>query len=119
MLHLSDADKAEILTEMPSIIDRLNQEFGKIYPGQKLLSLDKDGNISLAFDLNKQPVPWDPSLSTKIGEISQLDMLMRDRHTYDLTLQALATGKEPIVAVGNSHVSTLRSAFEAQFGPAG
>lgn len=115
VLHLSDADKTGILAEMPAIIDQLNEEFSKIYPGQKLLSLDESGNVNLLYDLSQSPVPWDPSQKTKIGEISQLDMLVRDRHTFELTLQALAAGKEPVVAVGNSHISTLRPAFEAQF----
>ena len=115
VLNLTDSDKGTIMAEMPGIITRLNEEFVKVYPGQKLLELNPDGPLTLLYDLFAQPVPWDPSAGTKIAEISQQDMLMRDRHTFELAVQALEQGKEPIIAVGSSHVSTLTPAFEAQF----
>lgn len=115
VLAMGEPEKAAAVGEMSEIVVKLNEEFTKVYPDQKLLDLQPDGTITLLYDLFAQPVPWDPSAGTKVAEISQMDMLMRDRHTFELTMQALKEGKEPIIAVGSSHVSTLKPAFEAQF----
>ncbi len=114
VLNMNETQKKAVVGEMPGIITKLNEEFSKVYPNQKLLELQPDGTVTLLYDLFAQPVPWDPSEDTVIAEISRMDMLMRDRHTFELTMQALEQGKEPIVAVGSSHVSTLQPAFEAQ-----
>lgn len=114
VLSMTDTEKNTVSIEMPGIVNKLNDEFAKAYPGQKLLDLKPDGTITLLYHLFAQPVPWDPSEETKVAEISRMDMLMRDRHTFELTMQALEQGKEPIIAVGSSHVSTLKPAFEAQ-----
>lgn len=114
VLGMTELDKTEVVSEMPSLLSKLNEEFAEVYPGQQLLDLQSDGTITLLYDLFAQPVPWDPSVGTKVAEISQMDMLMRDRHTFELTMKALEEGKEPIIAVGSSHVSTLKPAFESQ-----
>jgi|GEM_PF-6466080 len=121
VLNMSESEKTEVTGEMPTIVEKLNSEFAKIYPGKKLLDLQPDGSITLLYDLNQQPVPWDPTPDregrprTKISEISSMDMLMRDRHTFELANQAIERGQEPIIVVGNSHASTLKPAFESQF----
>lgn len=117
-VQLTDDEKMQISTEIPEIIEKLNIGFAKIKPGKQLLSLE-DGMVTLHYDLNKPPILWDPTPSTGEGtpitEISQLDMLMRDRRTFALVQQAIADGKQPIIAVGSSHVSTLQPAFDAAF----
>lgn len=121
VVDLSEAQKQEILAEMPAILKHLNQQFEKTKPGQQLLSLDAEGVLRLEYDLDKPPILWDPApeqlgeLPTVVTEISRLDMLMRDRHTLRLMHAALTAGKEPIIAVGSSHVSALKPALEDYF----
>ncbi|MBI2798453.1 hypothetical protein HYX70_04140 [Candidatus Saccharibacteria bacterium] len=121
VVRMSEQEKAIIVKEMPAIVDKLNAEFEKIKPGERLLQLEPDGKLTLLYDLNKPPVLWDPSPEQSGGqpnvitEISRMDMLMRDRHTFELTVHAIKRGKEPIVAVGSSHVSTLKPAFDAAY----
>lgn len=121
VLAMSDEQKAEIIAEMPEIVRKLNAQFQTIQLEAQLLDLKPDGMLHLLYDLSKSPVMWDPAPEivgkpiTVITEISRLDMLMRDRHTLHLIQQALDEGKEPIVAVGNSHVTTLKPALDAAF----
>jgi hypothetical protein len=119
VVDLNDAQKQEILEEMPEIIERLNRNFGKIKSGSELLSLDSEGMLHLEYDLDEPPILWDPAPeqlgepATTVTQISRLDMLMRDRHTLKLMHQALAEGKEPIIVVGSSHVSALKPALDS------
>jgi len=121
VLAMNEKQKAEIIAVMPEIVRKLNTQFQTIQPETQLLDLQPDGTLHLLYDLSKVPVIWDPAPEildqpvTVITEISRLDMLMRDRHTLHLIQQALDNGKEPIVAVGNSHVATLRPALDAVF----
>lgn len=121
VLVMSEKQKAEVVAEMPEIVRNLNNQFKKIQPGVQLLDLQPDGTLRLLYDLSKSPVTWDPAPEiagkpvTVITEISRLDMLMRDRYTLHLIQQVLNEGKEPIVAVGNSHITTLRPALDAVF----
>lgn len=123
VLDISEQEKAEIIKEMPEVVARLNEAFSRLYPGEKLLELTPGGEVTLLYDLSKPPVLWDPSSEdtmgnpTVIAEISQLDMLMRDRHTFRLVMRALDQGLEPVVAVGSSHVSTLAPALNSAFTP--
>lgn len=124
VLVMSDEQKAEIIAEMPEIVRKLNTQFKKIQPEVQLLDLQPDGALHLLYNLSKPPVAWDPAPEiadqpvTMITKISRLDTLMRDRHTFHLIQQALDDGKEPIVAVGNSHVTTLKPALDAAFSTA-
>lgn len=119
VLAMGDEQKAEIIAEMPEIVRKLNTQFKKIRSEVQLLDLQSDGTLHLLYNLSKPPVAWDPASEildqpvTVITEISRLDMLMRDRHTFHLIQQALDNGKEPIVAIGNSHVTTLKPALDA------
>lgn len=121
VLGLSEEQKTEIVAEMPDIVQKLNAQFEKLRPDVQLLDLQPDGTLRLLHDLGKQPVAWDPApevsgqSATVITEISRLDMLMRDRHTFRLIQRVLEQGQEPVVAVGNSHVTTLQPALDAAF----
>ena len=120
VLKLSPDEEDSIIKELPTIVADLNEAFSEIIPGQTLLEIDAEGNIRLCYDLSQSPVLWDPSLNgtekqTAITRISQLDMLARDKHTFSLIQQALNDGKQPIVAVGSSHTSTLRPALDAAY----
>ncbi len=121
ILEISDDLRGKINLAMPQLIEQLNEVFIKVVPGETLLELIDDDVVKLVYNLNSQPVLWDPApeLSnrepTVITKISQLDMLMRDRHTFSLMQQALDEGKEPVVAVGSSHVSTLGPAMDAAY----
>jgi hypothetical protein len=120
VMQQTEDERALVMTEIPAIINKLNAEFAKIKPGETLLELSEDGILTNNYDLDTPPILWDPSPQneadlTVISQISQYDMLMRDRHTMELAMQALASGKEPIIAVGSSHVSTLKPAFDRAF----
>lgn len=118
---LDESGQAEIDVEAEQLIPKLNEAFAQIVPGQSLLVRQPDGRYRLDYDLTRQPVLWDPTPEANGGnetiltDISRLDMLMRDRHTLALTKAAVAAGKSPTVAFGNSHLSTLRPALEAEF----
>ena len=119
VLVMSDEQKTEIIAEMPEIVRKLNAQFQTIQPEAQLLDLQPDSTLQLLYNLRKSPVMWDPAPEiagksvTVITKISRLDMLMRDRHTLHLIKRVLNEGKEPIVAVGNSHVTTLKPALDA------
>lgn len=121
VVDLSKAQKQEILEQMPEIVELFNTRFAEVKPGKKLLSLDSEGALHLEYDLDRPPILWDPSPEqqgeavTVLTQISRLDMLMRDRHTVRLMHDALVAGKNPIIAVGSSHVSALRPALDSYF----